>query len=49
MHSNVSAMARAEGRMSGPPQRGGRSAGTRGSATQAFLPHPLEYPLYYAN
>ncbi|SOD55383.1 hypothetical protein SAMN06296416_10761 [Pseudoxanthomonas wuyuanensis] len=39
----------AEGRMSGPPQRGGRSEGMRGSAAQASLPYPLEYQLYYAN
>ena len=39
----------AEGRMSRPPQRGGRSEGMRGGAAQAPLPHPLEYQLYYAN
>ena len=33
--------------MSGPPQRGGRSQGMRGSAARAFLPHPLEYRMYY--
>lgn len=34
-------------RMSGPSQRDGRSAGTRGSAAQASRPHPLEYQMYY--
>ncbi len=34
-------------RVSGPPQRGGRSEGMRGSAAQASLPHPLEYQMYY--
>jgi hypothetical protein len=38
----------ADGRMSGPPQRGGRSARPRGSAAQVPTPHPLEYQLYYA-
>ena len=36
------------GRLSGPPQRDGRSPGTRGSAAQACPPHPLEYQMYYA-
>lgn len=42
--SNITA---AEGRMSGPPQGGGRSGRTRGSAAQASFPHPLEYSMYY--
>jgi hypothetical protein len=37
-----------ERRMSGPPQRGGRSGAMRGSAAQASRPHPLEYQMYYA-
>jgi hypothetical protein len=37
-----------EGRMPGPPQRGGRSDRMRGSAAQASCPHPLEYQMYYA-
>jgi len=37
-----------DGRMSGPPQRGGRSGRMRGSAAQATFPHPLEYQMYYA-
>jgi len=35
------------GRMSGPPQRGGRSDGMRGSAALACRSHPLEYQMYY--
>ncbi|WP_242101973.1 MULTISPECIES: hypothetical protein [unclassified Lysobacter] len=34
-------------RMSGPPQRGGRSERARGSAAQTPTPHPLEYQMYY--
>jgi|GEM_PF-991493 len=39
--------AASERRMSGPSQRDGRSAGTRGGAAQASRPHPLEYQMYY--
>ncbi len=46
MNANVAA---AEGRVSGPPQRGRRSVGMRGNAAQAFPPRPLEYQLYYGN
>ena len=41
------AFAASDRRMSGPPQRGGRSDGMRGSAAQASRPHPLEYQMYY--
>ena len=34
-------------RMSGPAQRAVRSEATRGSAARAFLPHPLDYQMYY--
>jgi hypothetical protein len=34
-------------RLSGPAQRAVRSEGTRGGAAQTFLPHPLEYQMYY--
>jgi len=45
MHHFSTSAATAMGRMSGPPQRGVRSAGMRGSAAQASRPHPLEYLL----
>ena len=48
MQDSLPRIAAWEGRMSGPPQRGGRSGGMRGSAAQASLPHPLEYQMYYA-
>ena len=35
------------GRLSGPPQRGGRSPGPRGSAAQACPSHSPEYQMYY--
>jgi hypothetical protein len=37
----------ADGRMSGPPQRGRHSERMRGGAAQASFPHPLEYSMYY--
>ena len=47
MEAGVYVAAASDRRMSGPPQRGGRSEGLRGSAAQAALPHPLEYQMYY--
>ena len=35
----------ADGRMSGPPQRGGRSGRMRGGSRESILRHPLEYSL----
>ncbi len=48
MEATVSIMLASVQRMSGPSQRDGRSARARGSAAQAPMPHPLEYPLYDA-
>ena len=48
MHDPLSRFTGWEGRMSGPPQRGGRSGRMRGSAAQASFPHPLEFQMYYA-
>lgn len=49
MHAAMPCAAATEGRMPGPPQRGGRSQGMHGIAVQASLAHPLEYQLYYGN
>ena len=48
MRTRLASRSASEGRMSGPPKHGGRSAWMRGSAAQASLTHPLEYQLYYA-
>ncbi len=48
MASDDRMCAPSERRMSGPPQRDGRSDGMRGNAAQPSRPHPLEYQLYYA-
>ena len=48
MQHTLASIAAREGRMSGPPQRGGRSGRMRGNAAQASFPHPLEYQMYYA-
>jgi hypothetical protein len=47
MKTGVSGAMSSGRRMSGPSQRDGRSEGMRGSAARAFLPHPLEYQMYY--
>ena len=48
MEGMLLGIAASDGRMSGPPPRGGRSERMRGSAAQASFPHPLEYQMYYA-
>ncbi len=47
MRKDTQMLTASDGRMSGPAQRAGRSAGMRGSAAQASRPRPLEYQMYY--